>query len=490
MNYADRLASLGAAVPEILLPKEGIDLSKWAVIACDQHTQDRRYWEQVRSIAEGSPSTLNLIYPEVYLEEPDKEQRIAAIHRAMQQYLTADIFTAPQKTLVYVERSTPFCQSKGSRKGLLIALDLEAYDWKTGIPPEVSPLLIRPLLIRPTEETVPERLPSRMDIRRGAPLETPHILVLLDDEENTLLPALGERAFAKQAKNYTGKTEAAGSKTLYDAELMLGGGRVKGWKLDGEDDWEFLAGGLEKLAQKAAKQVNTAAAPFLYAAGDGNHSLAAAKGVWEEYKASHRDDPNLMNHPARWALVELENLYDPALCFEPIHRLLFGTDTATVQQALERLPGYVCRELTTPANSASELASLVQDDTCGRFRLGIVSLGQCFLIEADPVPLAVDALQPLLDELLDKQNSNEQNGRGQNSKISMDYIHGSEELFGLASKQNAGDSGTNAVGILLPPFRKQGLFETIAKNGPLPRKSFSMGEAGEKRFYLECRKLF
>ena len=454
MNNAEsRLAALGAAVPELLFPRKGIDLSKWAVIACDQGTQDRPYWEQVRSIAGDAPSSLNLIYPEVYLEEPDKKERITAIHHTMNHYLENDIFTVPQKTLVYLERDTPFHQS---RRGLLAALDLEAYDWK-------ADTSLKPPLIRPTEGTLPERLPSRMKIRCTAPLETPHILVLLDDEENTLLPALAERAFSEQTK-----------KLFYDTELMLGSGHVRGWKLDEEDDWEFLAAGLEKLAKKAAEKYGTPSAqtPFLFAVGDGNHSLAAAKGVWEEYKTAQRNDPNIMNHPARWALVELENLYDPALSFEPIHRLLFGTDTDSVQQLLAQLPGYSCRK----TESASELEALVRDENCDLLRLGLVSPLHCFLIEAWSVPLAVDVLQPLLDKYIEEQNG----------KVQIDYIHGSEELFRLTGRN--GES--SHVGILLPPFRKQGLFETVAKRGPLPRKSFSMGESCEKRFYLECRKLF
>ena len=460
MNCTDRLAALGAAVPELLLPAPGTDLSKWAVIACDQATQDRRYWEEANAIAGDAPSSLRLIYPEVYLEESGHENRIASIHHNMKRYLETGVFAPPQKTLVYVERDTPYNRA---RRGLVIALDLEFYDWKPGSAP----------MIRPTEGTVAERLPARMDIRRNAPLEIPHILILIDDEENALLPALGERA----------KT----APPIYDTELMLGAGRVKGWKLDDEAAWEMLANGLEKLGGKSEKsngpkkfsggseKSGSEAASFIYAAGDGNHSLAAAKAVWEEYKAAHRGDPGLMSHPARWALVELENLYDPALAFEPIHRLLFGTSAATLRQLLTKLPGYCCRKPGNPA----ELAALVGDAHCSQLRLGLISGPDCFLVEADPVPLAIDALQPLLDAFVKEQGT----------KVTIDYIHGTDELFRLA-----GDSGATrnegTTGILLPPFRKQGLFETVAKHGPLPRKSFSMGESCEKRFYLESRKLF
>ena len=460
----ERLADLGAAVPLLLFPNKGIDLHKWAVIACDQGTQDRPYWEQARSIAGEAPSALNLIYPEVYLEEPGREKRIADIHHSMNCYLKDDIFASPEKALVYIERDTPYNQK---RKGLLVALDLEAYDWKAAIH--------NPPMIRPTEGTVPERLPPRMEIRRGAPLETPHILVLIDDEENFLFPALSERANNQAAP-------------FYNTELMLGGGCVRGWKLDKEDDWNVFAEGLEKLAKRAEEkygirrqeQNGAQPFPFLYAVGDGNHSLAAAKGVWEEYKAAHQNDAEIMNHPSRWAMAELVNLYDPALCFEPIHRLLMGANSVVVQQALAQLPGFRrCKP-----DSPQELASLVQDEQCGLLRLGLVSREQsagranlsCLLIEADPAPLAVDVIQPLLDKLIEEEKG----------KVIMDYIHGREELFRLAGSSE----NLHTTGILFPPFHKQGLFETIAKRGPLPRKSFSLGESCEKRYYLECRELF
>ena len=466
MNYTNRLAALGAAIPELLIPKT--DLSKWAVIACDQGTQDRPYWEQVRAVVGDAPSSLHVIFPEVYLDDPGREERIAAIKHTMKRYMEEDVFAPPQKALVYVERDTPFHQSQ---KGLIIALDLEAYDWKT------TGKALHPPLIRPTEGTLPERLPARMDVRRDAPLETPHMIVLIDDEENTVIPTLGERA-----KKNTGSI-------LYDTELMLGSGRVRGWKLDREDDWNYLTERLEKLIGKiygelTRKADESAGTPFLYAMGDGNHSLAAAKEIWDEYKAAHKNKPNLMNHPARWALVELVNLYDPALAFEPIHRLLFGITPDDVLEAFGELPGYHCRTLDSP----DELISLIQDEQCNNLRLGVISQGHYLLVEAEPVSIAIDAVQPLLDKLIDKYNK-------QNTRISIDYIHGSDNLCQLSNGKRLSNgkqlsNGETVTGILLPPFRKHGLFETIARRGSLPQKSFSLGESAEKRFYLECRKLF
>jgi hypothetical protein len=456
-----RLAALGAAVPEILLPRKEIDLSKWAVIACDQFTQDRPYWEAVRKAAGNSPSALNLIYPEVYLKDGDRKERIAAIHRSMEQYLAGGIFDPPRKSCVYLERDTPFHKGQGKslgRRGLLICLDLEQYDWA----PESR------LLTRATEGTVQERIPPRMEIRRGAPLELPHILLLIDDEDDALLPALGERAKARAAD------QAAGG-TLYDTELLPDSGRVRSWLLDREDDWEFLAAGLEKLS--AGSKTEGSQAPFLYAVGDGNHSLATAKAVWEEYKKNHRGEANLENHPARWALVELENLYDPALTFEPIHRVIFGAELADVQRLLAELPGYSCRK-----SDGEKAAALVKEET-PKTRYGLVAGDESFfLIEADPAPLAVDGLQTLLDRF-----------QKEHPAITIDYIHGTDEVFRIMSRagEEPGAAGVpGPIGLLLPPFRKQGLFETVVMRGPLPRKSFSMGEACEKRFYLECRKLF
>jgi hypothetical protein len=292
-----------------------------------------------------------------------------------------------------------------------------------------------------------------MEVRRGAALELPHILILIDDKKDELLKTLGERARA--------------GKKVYDTPLMLDSGWLRGWLLDKEADWACLAGGLEKL--RSAALTGT----FLYAVGDGNHSLAAAKGIWEEYKKT----ANPAEGP-RWVMVELENLYDPALVFEPIHRFIFGAGTEEIRDLFSALEGFSTTKLCG-TGARTKLLSLVKEGV-PQTRFGIIpgasrgdpEEGGLFLAEAEPLPLAIERLQPLLDRLV--QNRPE---------LSVDYIHGEEELFRLA-RRSAG------VGILLPPFNKQGLFRTVAAQGPLPRKSFSMGEAVEKRFYLECRRLF
>ena len=442
-----RLAALGVGIPEILLPRSGTDLSKWAVIACDQFTQDRNYWEQVKKAIDGAPSCLNLIFPEafleaVYLEDSSAKtvpRRIHDIRNSMDSYIGGKIFAPPRRCGVYLERSTPL---HPRRRGLVLAVDLEQYNWA----PESRPL------IRSTEETVKERLPPRMEIRRGAPLELPHILLLIDDEEDRLIPSLGEIARKRPP--------------LYETPLMMNSGAVTGWPVDTEDAWAVLAEGLEALAEKSAGRYGGAsplagASPFLFAVGDGNHSLATAKAIWEEYKKAHASETtgsaetspstegvaSAADHPARWALVEVENLYDPGIRFEPIHRLIFGAEPDELLDALSVLKDIRCR----PENEE----------------------GRVIRIENLSPDIATASLQPLLDDFVKRKG------------LSIDYIHGEDELIRLAS-----DPARPAVGLILPPVRKDGLFKTVAQTGPLPRKSFSMGESWEKRFYLECRRLF
>jgi hypothetical protein len=443
-----KLNSLGITIPDILLP-QGIDVQKWAVIACDQFTQDRGYWERVKNATNGSPSTLNLIFPEVFLACGDRGQRIADIHHTMEYYVRNGIFAAPRQGLVYLERDTP-CNR--NRKGLVAAIDLEQYDWRPSARPR----------IRSTEGTAPERLPPRMDIRRSAPLETPHILLLIDDDTNSLLPGLAERAKK--------------SAPVYQSRLMLNSGSVSGWFLDAEDSWAFVADRLEALSRRAASRYGSPGKnaapneqPFLFAVGDGNHSLASAKGIWEEYKA--RRGGGLAEHPCRYALVEIENIYDPAITFEPIHRIVFGMGFDETLALLAALPDFSSR----PVSDQVELVRLVDAPSSGS-RFGLVSGNRFALLETSAAGIATASLQPLLDRRLET---------GGGGSLSIDYIHGSEELFRLAVL-----SGPGTTGIFLPPVQKAGLFETVARSGPLPRKSFSMGAAQEKRFYLECRKLF
>jgi len=427
---------LGLEVPSVLLPKKE-NLSKWPVIACDQFTQDRDYWEKVKTAVADDPSTLNLIFPEVFLADDGASKRIADIHSAMNNYLQSTVFAQPKRGFIYIERDTPY-QKK--RRGLIAVIDLEQYDWHSQARP----------LIRCTEGTVPERLPARMDIRRGAPLELPHVLVLIDDDTNSLLPVLGEKV-----KN---------TSPVYNIPLMMDSGNVTGWLVDSEKDIAFVNEKLNALYNRSLNRYSgSSGKPFLYAVGDGNHSLAAALGIWNELKKNGAE----LSHPCRYALVEIENIYDPAIEFEPIHRVVFGISFNDTISLLSKLPDFSCRNI----ESANELMRLCKNPSAPNC-FAVIRQGSYALIETSAAGIATACLQPLLDKFA-----------GDNPQL-IDYIHDEEEVFRLAENKSK-----PAAGILLPPVQKSGLFETVARIGPLPRKSFSMGHSAEKRFYLECRAL-
>jgi hypothetical protein len=438
MNKANvQLADVGVEIPQIILPAKGVDLQKWAVIACDQYTQDAAYWDGVASFVGEAPSTLSMIHPEIYLGDSDRAGRIEQIHKTMRSYAEKiysgrSVLNPPRKAGAYIERTT----RHGTRRGLLLAVDLESYDWRAG----------SKSLIRATEDTLPERLPSRMEIRRGAALELPHILILIDDREN-ILTSLLEKLLVK-------------APVAYDTPLMMGGGSVRCKLLYRNNDWALIRDVLEHLARASINRYRIDK-PFLFAVGDGNHSLAAAKAVWDEYKAAHSGKADIEKHPARYALAEIVNLHDPAIVFEPIHRVVFDTDAEYIVKALSALPGFSSLE----ADGAEQLRAMVADPDATENRCGIVSGGRYVLIKYSSGKLITANIDPLLGEL------------------KTDYIHGEAELIRLASQ-------SGCVGLLLPPFNKHGLFETIVTDGPLPRKSFSMGDAYEKRFYLEARRLF
>ena len=427
---------MGIKVPEILLPKN-LDVSTWAVVACDQYTQDREYWKKVQEITNGKNSTLNIILPEVYLNDSDKKERIQKIRKTMTEYIENNVFSEPQKEFVYVERTTKYGRC---RKGLVLAIDLETYEWKP----------FSKSLIRATEATIVSRIPPRMEIRQGAPLESPHIMLLVNDSENLLIEGIGKRVFKNQ--------------TIYSGSLMQDSGSIKAWSVSSKEDIEYVRNSLEAIAQK-----NTApdGSTFLFAVGDGNHSLATAKAVWEEYK---KQNPNETNSSVRYALVEVVNIYDTGLTFEPIHRVLFNADADLLIEKLTQKLGGTIEKLF----SQDELEKEVKGSK-NNFGVLFTHSGkkEYVLLKTKIQGLAVSSFQPVLDDILKADFPNAE----------IDYIHGSDEIFRLSEKENT-------IGLLLPPVEKGSFFASIDKNGPLPRKSFSMGEADEKRFYLECRKLF
>ena len=430
---------IGLKRPRILLPKSDVDLKKWAVIACDQFTSQPEYWQQVKEIVGDSPSTFHMILPEVFLGSSEEENRIQTTQSTMKDYLQSGLFK-PLHDFIYVLRST----GGQTRRGLMVCLDLEHYDYNKGAQ----------TLIRATEGTILDRLPPRIRIREKAALECPHILVLFDDPEDTVFSPIDANIEAYQ--------------TSYDFELMLGSGHLKGLILDDENTREHIFKSLSKLIQpdNFAKKYNLEPgrySPLLFAMGDGNHSLATAKAIWEKIKPSVGID-----YPARYALVEIENIHDPALTFEPIHRLLFNLKV-DLKQAIHSYWGddVSIREVSSKEDMMAE----VNDSIGPPHHVGMVSKNRFSIISInDPGSnLPVGALQKFLDKLLKEDGAE-----------NIDYVHGTRVLF------DKGKSENNA-GFYVPAMDKSDLFKTVILDGALPRKTFSMGEAKDKRFYMECR---
>ncbi len=399
---------------DILLPDfDKTSAKQWSVIACDQFTGDPAYWEKTAQEAGNAPSTLHLILPELYLEEPDVKERISAIQSTMQQYLDDGIFREYKNAMIYVER----IQSDGIlRAGVIGKIDLEAYDYSHG---STYP-------VRATEATVLERIPPRMRVRAKAKLELPHIMILIDDPDDA---AIGTCTAAKSQMQ-----------SLYDTELMNGGGSIQGYLMNDAQQAAFLEQ-LHKIEEKSGE--------LQYAMGDGNHSLATAKACWEALKEQHPGE-DLSNHPARWALVELVNLHSDALQFEAIHRIVTKTDPGQMMMTLIRVLGL-------SEEPSDQPVTVVRD---GEKRE--------LFIHKPTSNLAVGSLQNALDAYLTA------------NKGKIDYIHGTETVERLAAMPDA-------IGFLLPDMDKRDLFPSVKKDGALPRKTFSMGHAEDKRYYMEAR---
>ncbi|MBR6107871.1 MAG: DUF1015 domain-containing protein [Oscillospiraceae bacterium] len=404
---------------DILLPEKAYMTQSWPVVACDQYTGEPAYWAETDRIAGEQPSALRLILPEVYLEDADVTERIAKIQQTMREYLAAGIFAEYQNAMVYLER----IQSDGKlRAGLIGKIDLEQYDYSKG---SVSP-------VRATEATVPERIPPRVRIRRGAALELPHIMILLDDTQKTVIEPL--------------EAKKADMEQLYDLPLMQGGGSAKGWLIPAEEQARILDA-LTALGTASGEEH-----PLVYAMGDGNHSLATAKAYYEEWKAAN-PGADTENAPQRYALVELVNLHSPALEFEAIHRILNRVDTAKLM-----------------ADMTAALDLRTDSDAAQQFTVILNGTKTVYGIGAPTSNLTVGSVQMFLDAWL-KENGGK-----------IDYIHGAEVVENLAKE-------ADSLGILLPDMQKAELFPTVIKDGALPRKTFSMGHAADKRYYMECRRI-
>lgn len=435
------IPDIGIQIPQVHLPKPGIDPRQWAVIACDQFTSEPEYWNDVEKIVGGAPSTLRLTFPEVYLEGAGGEERIKDIQSAMKKYMDEGLLQ-PHDGFVYVERET---LPGKTRKGLMLSLDLERYDYNKG----------STSLIRATEGTIIERLPPRIKIREGALLEFPHILVLIDDPQKTVVEPLtaAKEKFTK----------------LYDFDLMLGSGHLAGYAVNADHENRIVEA-LRSLASpetfSAKYGVDKSLPVLLFAMGDGNHSLATAKAIWEKIKGEVG-----MDHPARYALVEIENVHDEALEFEPIHRVLFGLKKDVFAEMRSFFgAGYKY----TPVADGADMIQRVDGAEGQNQLIGAVGGGNQFgVIEiANPsTNLAVGTLQSFLDPFV-------KNGGAEK----IDYVHGADVVARLSLQDGN-------VGFYLAGMHKNELFKTVILDGALPRKTFSMGEAKEKRFYMEGRRI-
>ncbi|MCR5736049.1 MAG: DUF1015 domain-containing protein [Eubacterium sp.] len=387
---------------DILLPKK--DFEKWSVIACDQHTSEPEYWEDVKSIVGDAPSALNIMLPEAWLKD-ENEESIRKINEKMMEYLNGDVLDEYKNAMIYVERTI----GDKVRKGLVGVIDLEDYDYHKN----------SKTLIRATEETVEDRLPPRIQIRKDAPLEMPHILLLFDDPSYSVVKPL------EQQKDTL--------KVAYDFELMKNGGHITGWFLD-EKMVESIQQALGKLLE--------ANEDLLFVVGDGNHSLAAAK---ESYLLTK-------NPEARYALVELENVHDHSIAFEPIYRVLFQVEA---QDFIEKFVAYTEEH----GGDEKQYFECITNEECGTIQVKATA------------KLPIGTLQTFIDLYMKEH-----------PEVGIDYIHGEETVKALCKEDHV-------LGFLFEGMKKEDLFPAVRADGSLPRKTFSMGHADEKRFYIETRKI-
>ena len=421
------------APAHILLPSEQIPLEKWGCIACDQFTSDRDYWQKAEAAAAGSPSTLNMILPEVYLEDGDADARIEKIHATMDDY-ARNVLTRAVDGFVYVERTE---QSGKVRQGLVGMVDLEAYSYRRG----------EKCTVRPSESTVESRIPPRMKVRTGAALETPHIMMLADDPGCTLIePVAAHKAELPK---------------VYEGELMLGGGHIAGWAVEDPALLARIDAALQSLGSQEAFDAKypeaRGARPLTLAVGDGNHSLASAKAYWEELKPTLTPEQR-ETHPARWCLAEVCNVHSPAIEIEPIHRVLFNVDCGAVLLALISW---------SDGNMAGICFGSSKKQS---FTLAGPHIANVLSFEDPVAPLTVGTIDEFIEYFM-----------ARHKEARVDYVHDEPAVRALTKQ--------GGVGFLLPPFEKSDLFKGIVMGGVLPRKTFSMGHAEEKRYYIECRKI-
>ena len=413
---------IGIRPAQILLPAAGVKPETWACIACDQYTSEPEYWEKAFAVAGDAPSAIRLILPEYNLK--NSETLIPQIHRTMADYLAQGLLTpAVNPGFILCERTI----ASGTRLGLVCAVDLEQYSFEKGSLP----------LIRPTEQTITDRLPPRLKIRRGAPVELTHIMILIDDPDRTVLEPL--------------QAAKASLRKVYDFDLMMNGGHLAGWAVDSADALAQVDRSLNTLMDTKGEN------PLLLAVGDGNHSLATAKAYWNEIREG-LSEAERENHPARFALCEIVNIHDKALLFEPIYRIVTGTTRVAIMADWK-------------AYAEAKGMSLAADGSDHRFTVVSADGEETVAVLNPEGAIPCETIQKFLDSFLSRH-----------PEAGIDFIHGEGSLRALAAKPET-------VGFLLPDIDKHSFFKDVEKLGVLPRKTFSMGEADEKRFYMEAKKI-
>jgi hypothetical protein len=442
-NLNSKFERLGIKVPSILLPKKGTALSAWSVVACDQYTSDNNYWKRVENAVGTAPSTLRITLPEIFLEAADVESRIQNIHTSMRTYLEDGTLVEQGEMVVYIERRT---DASGLRQGLLFAMDLERYDYAKD----------SATLIRATEGTIVERIPPRLRVRKDASIELPHIMILINDPDKRLIEGA-----AASLKN---------KNLLYKTDLMENGGSINGWGISDTASLAKLSDILTELLDDAKKAQHTET-PLFFAMGDGNHSLATAKAHWVATKKTLLDagvsEKEIMSHPARWALAEIVNIHSPGLRFEPINRAVFSSDINAACEFFKNHP-LVASAVEIDEISLKKVLSLPE----GQTHAGLWNGSKYFLVEfVDPESKLPPAY---IDEIFSSLNKSK-------SDTKIDFIHGWDDTKKLSSE--------NALGCFVPVIARERLFQWVSQHGPLPRKAFSMGDAEEKKYYMECRKI-
>ena len=426
-------SKFGLHIPEMMLPKEGTDYFKWAVVACDQYTSEPEYWDKVEEIVGDSPSALRLMLPELYLDGPDEADRIKAVRAAMDKYLADGTLRKMEPGCMLIKRTA----EGRTRMGLVIATDLEAYDFNKG----------STSLTRATEGTVVERIPPRLRIRGDAPIEMPHIIILIDDPGKTVIEPLVDQP----------------REVIYDTDLMMNGGHITGSFIK-EENLAGMQEALSALYDEAEKKYGAGNVIF-QAMGDGNHSLATAKTAWENIKKTLTPE-EIENHPARYALCEIENIHDEGIVFEPIHRVIFAKEGQSGMDMVNKVVS-----LLNESNGKAYLADADAEVPAGAFQIPYITGAQRgkIVVEDPSNKLEVGCLQHVLDIMVKE-----------NKECDIDYIHGTDAVEKLSARDG------NA-GFMLPAMDKFMLFPAVAADGALPRKTFSMGEANEKRYYIETR---